>query len=158
MSVANSNNDPQSQFGEFRHLLRFAAPLIVNNLALAGMGLTDTIMAGRGLGPVALAAVSVGSSVWFLFFFIPMGILTAISPLSARYIGKDRPEMVGRYARQGFYLSLLLSVTIMAVLYWGAHPALAAIGIDESFRAPTGDYIRAILWGAPAMFAYLVLR
>ncbi|MEO0574849.1 MAG: MATE family efflux transporter [Pseudomonadota bacterium] len=158
MASVNAPTTEQSRTGEFRHLLKFAAPLIVNNLALAGMGLTDTIMAGRGLGPAALAAVAVGSSVWFLFFFIPMGILTAISPLSARHIGKGRPEMVGRYARQGFYLSLLLSAVIMAVLFFGARPALYAIGIDPEFRDVTADYIRAILWGAPAMFAYLVLR
>ncbi|MEM8548492.1 MAG: MATE family efflux transporter [Pseudomonadota bacterium] len=144
--------------GEVRRLLTLAAPLIINNLALAGMGLADTVMAGRGLGAAALAAVAVGSSAWFLFFFIPLGILTAISPIGARYIGAGQPTLIGRYLRQGGYLSQVIAAFIMAVIWFGAAPTLTAIGIDPEFRHLTVDYLRAIIWGAPAICAYLVLR
>ena len=41
-------------------LLRLAGPLIVNNLAVAGMQFADAVMAGR-IAATALAAVAVGS-------------------------------------------------------------------------------------------------
>lgn len=138
-------------------MLKLAGPLIANNLALAGMGVADTAMSGS-IGAEELAAVGVGSSVWMLFFLIGLGVLMAISPISARHIGGGRGHLIGRYARQGFWLSLVLSALVFAALFFGARSALAAIGIDESFRHITADYLRSIVWGAPAVFAYLVLR
>ncbi|MEO1582833.1 MAG: MATE family efflux transporter, partial [Pseudomonadota bacterium] len=61
---------------ELLRLIKLAAPLIVNNLALAGMGFADTVMSGE-IGATTLAAVGVGSSVWMLFFLMALGILMA---------------------------------------------------------------------------------
>jgi MATE family multidrug resistance protein len=44
-----------------RSILRFAGPLLVNNLVLAGMMLVNTVVAGR-LGPEPLGGVAVGGS------------------------------------------------------------------------------------------------
>ncbi|HEX5764967.1 MAG TPA: MATE family efflux transporter, partial [Woeseiaceae bacterium] len=56
-----------SWYAETKALLILAAPLIVNSLSIAGMQFADAVMAGR-LGAEALAAVAVGTSVWFLGF------------------------------------------------------------------------------------------
>ncbi|MEM7610947.1 MAG: MATE family efflux transporter [Pseudomonadota bacterium] len=142
---------------EIGGMLKLASPLIVNNLAIAGMGVADTVMSGK-IGARELAAVAVGSSVWMLFFLFALGVLMAISPISARHIGGGRGHLIGRYARQGFWLSLMLSSLVFVVLYFGSRAALTAIGIDEGFRDLTADYLRAIVFGAPAGFAYLALR
>ena len=142
---------------EMARLLRLGGPLIVNNLAIAGMNFADTAMAGR-LSARDLAAVAVGSSVWMVSFLFAMGILMAISPIAARHFGAGRPELIGRYVRQGLWLSIVISAFVIALLFLGAASALAAIGIDPEFRDTTVGYVRAIVWGAPGMFAYLVLR
>ena len=46
---------------QFVRILRLGGPLVVNNLAVAGMGFADAVMAGR-LGAESLAAVAVGGS------------------------------------------------------------------------------------------------
>ena len=69
-----------------KSLLRLGGPLIVNNLAVAGMQFADAVMAGR-LGADALAAVAVGGSIWFLGFSFCLGLLMAISPIAARHFG-----------------------------------------------------------------------
>ena len=88
-----------------KSLLRLGGPLIVNNLAVAGMQFADTIMAGR-LGADALAAVAVGGSVWMLGFSFCLGLLMAISPIVARHFGAGDHGQIGRYTRQGIYLGL----------------------------------------------------
>ncbi|MEX1267237.1 MAG: MATE family efflux transporter, partial [Woeseia sp.] len=70
--------------GETAALFRIAGPLIVNNLAIAGMQFADAVMAGR-LGAASLAAVAVGGSIWFLGFTLFLGLMMAISPIAARY-------------------------------------------------------------------------
>jgi MATE family multidrug resistance protein len=119
-------------------VLRLAGPLIINNLAIAGMQFADTVMAGR-LGAESLAAVAVGGSIWFMGFVLALGTLMAISPIAARHYGAGNPELIGRYTRQGIYLGI-------------------GIGSVLIFRGLTAGYVLAIVPGAPAIFTFLALR
>ncbi len=138
-------------------LLVLAAPLIVNNLSIAGMQAADAMMAGR-LGAEALAAVAVGGSVWFFMFTIVLGIMLAISPIVARYFGAGTPELIGRYTRQGLYLAIVISVPLIILVRMYIADVLAFLAIDEGFRDLTVEYVRTIVWGAPAIFMFLALR
>lgn len=142
---------------EFRALLGLAGPLIVNNLAIAGIHFADAIMAGR-LGAETLAAVAVGGSIWFFGFMICLGILMAISPIAARHFGAGNPELIGRYTRQGIYLGVFTAIVLIPTFYQFVGPVLGAIGIDPGFRGLTEGYVRAIVLGAPGIFVFLALR
>ncbi len=138
-------------------LLKLAGPLIVNNLSIAGMQFADTVMAGR-LGAEALAAVAVGSSVWFIGFMLLLGMQMAIAPIVARHMGAGDENLIGRYLRQGIYLGACASVPVILLAQFGVLPFLELIGIDPSFRETTADYVKAIAWGAPGIFIFLALR
>ncbi|MGI9202884.1 MAG: MATE family efflux transporter [Woeseiaceae bacterium] len=142
---------------ESRALLRLAGPLIVNNLSIAGMQFADAVMAGR-LGASSLAAVAVGGSVWFLGFTVCLGLMMAISPIAARYFGAGQPEMIGRYTRQGLWLAVVLSLSIFTFVQLFIEPVLVFVGIDVGFRETTINYVRAIVFGAPAICAFLAFR
>jgi MATE family multidrug resistance protein len=147
----------RNRLEEARALLRLAGPLIVNNLSIAGMQFADAVMAGR-LGAEALAAVAVGGSVWYLGFTVCLGLLMAISPIAARHYGAGEHELIGRYTRQGLWLALVLGLTIFTLAQTVVQPALEFIRIDDEFRDVTVDYVRAIMFGAPAICAFLALR
>ncbi len=142
---------------ETRKLLVLGAPLIVNNLSIAGMQAADAMMSGR-LGAKALAAVAVGGSVWFFMFTVVLGIMLAISPIVARYWGAGTPELIGRYTRQGLYLALAISVPVIVFVRSSIGDVLTALAIDEEFRELTVEYVRTIVWGAPAIFMFLAFR
>jgi len=138
-------------------LLRLGGPMIVNNLAVAGMGFADAVMAGS-LGARELAAVAVGSSFWFLGFTLCLGILMAISPIVARHFGAGNFDLIGRYTRQGLYLAVLMGVPLTLLGQFAAAPLLAKFGIDPEFRDLTVGYVGAIVYGAPGIFIFLALR
>ena len=138
-------------------ILRLGGPLVVNYLAVAGMGLADTLMSGR-LGATSLAAVAVGNSVWMLNFTACLGVLMAISPIISRLYGAGEHHKIGRYTRHGMYLGLVLGVTVLLVGRSVVHLVLEAMSIDAGFRALTVDYTRALLFGAPGIFIFLALR
>lgn len=140
-----------------RSILRLGGPLIVNYLAVAGMGLADTLMSGR-LGASSLAAVAVGNSVWMLNFTACLGILMAISPIIARLYGAGQLRKVGRYTRHGMYLGLVLGVIVLLVGRSLMQTALEVMSIDAGFRDLTLEYTRAVLFGAPGIFIFLALR
>ncbi len=138
-------------------LLRLAGPLMVNNLAVAGMQFADAVMAGS-LGARELAAVAVGGSFWFLGFSLSLGILMAISPIVARHFGAGNFDLIGRYTRQGIYLSVIMGIPIILAGQFAAAPLLERFGIDPDFRDLTVGYVGAITYGAPGIFIFLALR
>ena len=137
--------------------LRIAGPLIVNNLAIAGMQFADAVMAGR-LGAAALASVAVGASVWFLGFTLMLGLMMAISPIAARHFGAGNKALIGRYTRHGLWISLILGTGLLLLARLFAGPVLSWIGIDAGFRDTTIGYVHAIMFGAPAIGAFLAFR
>jgi len=142
---------------ETRTLMKLAGPLIVNNLSIAGMQFADAVMAGK-LGATALAAVAVGSSVWFLFFMLLLGLMMAISPIASRLLGAGKQGLIGRYTRQGIYLAVALSIPVIILSETAVPTMLDVLGIDDSFRATTAAYVASIAWGAPGIFVFLALR
>lgn len=142
---------------ELRSLLRVAGPLIINNLAIAGIHFSDAVMAGQ-LGASQLAAVAVGGSVWMLAFVFCLGILMALTPIVSRLVGAGDMAKVGRYVRQAFWLSQVLGITILVLTQLLIGPVLTYIGIDAEFRDLAIGYIQAIMFAIPAMCAFLVFR
>lgn len=152
--IAISANEFKTQA---KSLLRLGGPLMVNNLAVAGMQFADAVMAGS-IGARELAAVAVGGSFWFLGFTLCLGILMAISPIVSRHFGAKNFNLIGRYTRQGIYLSLLMGIPMILLGQYVAAPALESFGIDPEFRDLTVEYVGAITYGAPAIFIFLALR
>ena len=142
---------------ESRSLLKLAGPLIMNNLAIAGMQFADAIMAGQ-IGARELAAVAVGGSVWYLGFTLCLGLMMAISPIAARLYGAGKAALIGRYTRQGLWLAAILGVVFFLVVQTFAGAALSLVRIDNEFRELATGYVEAIVYGAPAILAFLALR
>jgi MATE family, multidrug efflux pump len=154
MTIFTSSSNWRTEAGA---LFRLSGPLIVNNLSIAGMQFADAVMAGQ-LGARALAAVAVGASVWFLGFTLLLGLMMAISPIAARHYGAGEPALIGRYTRHGLWIALLLGSTLILLAYSLGAPILTGVGIDEGFRQITLDYLLSIIWGAPAICAFLAFR
>jgi MATE family multidrug resistance protein len=139
-----------------RSILRFAGPLLVNNVVLAGMMLVNTVVAGR-LGPEPLAGVAVGGSYYQMFWLFGLGVLMSISPIVAHAYGAGRDEEVGRRFRQGVWLALLLAVPLVAALAC-VKPLLGWFGTDARAIPHAAGYVFAMCFGMPAMLVFLAHR
>ncbi|MEX1994692.1 MAG: MATE family efflux transporter [Steroidobacteraceae bacterium] len=139
-----------------RSILRLAGPLVVNNLVLAGMMLTNTIVAGR-LGSEPLAGVAVGGSYYQLFWMFGLGVLMSISPLAAHAYGGGRDAEVGQRFRQGIWLALMLAVPLVGLLAC-VEPLLTWFGTDARAIPHAAGYVYAMCFGMPAMLVFLAHR
>ncbi|HUG04757.1 MAG TPA: MATE family efflux transporter [Steroidobacteraceae bacterium] len=139
-----------------RAILRLAGPLCVNNLVIAGMMLTNTLMAGR-LGAAPLAGVAVGGSYYQMFWLFGLGVLMSISPLAAHAYGGGRDLEVGRRFRQGIWLALMLAVPLVSGLACVV-PVLRWFGTDAEAIPHAAGYVYAMCFGMPAMLVYLAHR
>lgn len=66
---------------ELSALARLAAPAVITQLAQMGMGVLDTVMAGR-VSAEDLAGVALGGNVIWPTMLLLMGLLMALTPTS----------------------------------------------------------------------------
>lgn len=133
---------------ELRANLRLAAPLIAAQLSFVSMGTVDTIFAGR-LGASELAAVAVGSNVWFLMFVMFMGLGMAVSPIVAQRVGAQQlPDEIGHFLRGALSLSLLLGLIWLLLTLLAARPVLGLLQLDVRTTGFAVAYLRALAWAA----------
>ena len=141
---------------EVRATLALAAPIVLAQLAQMSMSFVDVVMVGR-LGTEAMAAIVLGSTVYFTLALVCVGVLVAVQPTVAQAVGAGDDALAGRGARQGLWLATLLGVPFTLALGY-AEPALAATGQDAATAALAADYIGAIRWGFVPNLWFTALR
>ncbi|MDZ7704619.1 MAG: MATE family efflux transporter [Trueperaceae bacterium] len=146
----------QTTLWSIRRTVLLALPIVLAQLAQVSMTFVDTLMVGR-LGPDALAAIALGSSIYSLVMMVCMGVLFAISPQVSQAYGADDVAMIGRATRQGLWLAL--GLTVVAVLvFQNAGAGLLWMGQDPEIAVLTAGYLRAISWGFVATLGLIALR
>lgn len=148
---------PASTFAQhLRRTASLAAPLSAGHLATGLIGFVDSVIAGRH-GTTTLAAVSVGTALFWLPMMIPMGTLMALPPSVSQLQGQGRDSAIGPLFRQALWLAAGLGV-LMFVLLSLLPLALAPMGIDHDIREGAADFLQGIRWGVPALTLYLCMR
>lgn len=141
---------------EIRATLALATPLVGANLAQMTMQVTNIVMVGH-VGPTALAAAGLGSSIFATLLMICQGVLSAVTPLAAHAIGADDHLAAGRIAGAGLIIAAVLVVPVMAVFTLA--PALFIhVGYAPGLASEIGRFLRVARWAAPAFLASSVLR
>jgi len=141
---------------EVRHSARLAAPLAAGHLSHGLVGFVDTVVAGRH-GTTTLAAVAVGTALFWLPMMLPMGTLMALPPSVSQLDGARRRDQIGPLWRQSLWLAVGLGALLFAlitVLPW----MLAPMGIAPDIIPGATDFLHAIRWGIPAFTLYLCMR
>ena len=124
----------QSHSAHLRDIFRIGVPLIGGHLAQFAIGLTDTIMIGW-YGVEELAALVLGSSMFFLIFLVGSGFAWAVMPLVA---AAHDAQTIRRVTRMGLWLSSLFGVLCIPIM-WFASPLLQMMGQEEK-------YLKVSLW------------
>nr|WP_218948677.1 MATE family efflux transporter [Acinetobacter sp. YH16031] len=131
-------------------------PILVTQFSQAGLGLIDTIMAGR-LSPTDLAAIAVGVGLWIPVMLLFSGIMIATTPLVAEAKGARTPEKIATIARQSLWVALILGV-IAGLVLQVLPLTLPLLGVPESLQPKAGLFLHAIGFGMPAVTMYAALR
>lgn len=148
---------PARRFGdELRSSARLAAPLIAGHVSTGLIGLVDALIAGRH-GTATLAAVSVGTALFWLPLLVPMGTLIAVPASVSQLDGGGRRDEIGPLFRQALWLALAMGLGMFVFL--SAIPlALGAFGIAPEIRPGATAFVHGIRWGVPALSLFLCMR
>ncbi len=137
-------------------LLRLSIPIILAQLAQSSMAFVDTVMAGQ-VGATDLAAVALGSSIWFPLSLFQLGLLSALTPIVAQAHGGNNPATIRHTTPQGIYLGLISGVVIMLLLQH-ADIILPLLHTQAELIPLVHAYLHGTAWGFPAVGICFALR
>jgi MATE family multidrug resistance protein len=107
---------------EFKTNIRLATPVVMGSLGHVLVGLADDIMVGV-LGPVQLAATSLGNSLVFIAISIGIGFSFALTPLIAEADGENDIQKGRSVFQHGILLNTSLGIVMFIMLLF-AEPIL----------------------------------
>lgn len=141
---------------ELRHLLRLALPIVLTQLSQMGMGVADTIMAGR-YGAADLAGVALGGNLFWPTIMLLAGVIMAVVPSVSQLHGGGRQAGAGEVVRQAAWIAAAGGV-LLIVFYRNARGLLQFIGVDPQAIPIATGYLEALSWGTLPLLGYFTLR
>jgi MATE family, multidrug efflux pump len=141
---------------EFRPMFTLAVPVVMAELGWMTMGIVDTLMVGR-IGPEAIGAVGIGSSLFMAICIFAMGLLLGLDTLVSHAFGAGRIDECHRWLAYGVALSLLLSIPITIIIL-ALSSALSGWGLDPAVLRLTQPYLDVLAWSIPPLLLYASFR
>ena len=121
MSLVPVQNEPMTSLkrprfaDNARSLMRLATPLIMGQIAVVGMTVTDIYIAGQ-VDADTLAALQLGGSVWSLINLMVIGIMIANSPIIGNFWGARQFDRVSFQFQQVLWLALPIGLVVVGAV------------------------------------------
>lgn len=135
-------------------MLLFAVPMILGNLLQQCYNVADTLIAGRFLGPGALA--SVGSSFTLMTFLtsILIGLAMGSSAVFSIRFGQKDYDSLKESIFTSFLLIGVLTILLNAGAFFLLDQILRLLQIPKELLEMMQEYLTVIFWGITAVFLY----
>ena len=137
-------------------MLSLAAPVVIAELGWMTMGLVDTLMVGA-LGPEAIGAVGLSSSLFFAVAIFAMGLLLGLDALVSQAFGAGRLDECHAWLVHGVVLALALAIPTTVLLY-GLSAALPYSGLHPAILRLAPPYLNVVVWSTAPLLLYFAFR
>jgi len=131
-------------------LWEFSIPAIIGMLVNALYNIISRIFVGRGVGSIAIAAVTVGLPIMTLIAAVAMLIGIGATALISIRLGEQKHEEVEKIAGNAALLLILSSLLLTGVYFLFADPLLRLFGASPEVLPYARDYISIIMLGSVA--------
>ena len=138
-----------------RSLFFLSLPIVITNLLQVAYNLADTFWLGR-FSTEALAAISLGFPLVYLFISLGLGLTVAGSVLVAQHTGAEQPGEAEYAASQTVVFTVLAGLTIGVVGFAFIDELLQVFGAEPAVLTLATDYMRIITAGLPFLFGFTV--
>ena len=139
----------------WRHILRFALPVLAGSLLQQLYNTVDTIIVGNFSGEAALSAVGTTGSFAFLFLALATGFSAGNGVIVAQHYGAGDEEQVRANASTGILLMMGMGLLATAAGLLVARPAYTYfVAVPEELLELTLQYFRVYMLGLMFQFGY----
>ena len=141
---------------ELKRILALMIPLYLANLMNIGMGVIDTIVAGRA-GTADLAAVALGCSVTAPIMVSVGAILSILGPMVSRLLGAGAEGRVGALLCSAKALAVVLVFVELLFLYAGSY-IFPLVTESAQLAAEAQRYLYYVMLAVPASLLMRVVQ
>lgn len=141
-----------------KDILRLALPSIVSNITVPLLGLVDLAIAGH-IGPARyIAAISVGSMIFNVIYWLMGFLRMGTSGMTGQAFGACDVRGVRLLLRRSLSLSLVIAVAFLLLQWPLREVSLAMINPSADVWSLATTYFNIVIWGAPAMLSLYSLN
>lgn len=111
--------------------LKLAIPVIISQLGHTLVQTADSIIVGHFAGTVALAAVSLVSSIFMITLVIGIGISYGLTPLIAQKNGRKEYDECGKLLSNSLLINIITGILLYIIVHFGS-----LLAIDHLNQSP----------------------
>ncbi|WP_353248769.1 MATE family efflux transporter [Salinisphaera sp. T31B1] len=137
--------------------MRLALPVLGAQLAQVAMSTVDVAMSGHA-SALDLAAVSVGSSLWFPLVLFMIGTLMGLTPIVAQHVGARRFSAIRPSVHQALWVALAMGLLCALATRTLAMPLFEFMSVPSDVAVLAARYLQGVSLGLPAIALYETLR
>jgi MATE family multidrug resistance protein len=100
---------------EFAALLTLAFPIIVSSILLFALNVEDQLVVGHLLKKEDLAAVAIGTTYFNLFWYMLIGLMSAVDTFTAQSYGTKSYSDVGLWSQRGLFVCLVACIPFILI-------------------------------------------
>ena len=153
--VNDVNGKSMTEGAPWKHILRFALPVLAGSLLQQLYNTVDSIVVGNFSGETALSAVGTTGSFAFLFLALATGLSAGNGVLVAQHYGAGDEKQVRANASTGILLMLGMGLLSTVVGLMVSRPAYThLVAVPEEFLELTIQYFRIYTLGLIFQFGY----
>jgi MATE family multidrug resistance protein len=142
--------------GECRALFAIAGPMLIAQLAQAGTGVVDTVMAGH-YSATDLAAIAIGYNIWLPLYLVFIGVMLGATTIIAQDFGAGRVQAIRDSLPQALWLALGVGLVAAPLCFFSA-PLLGLLQLAPDTEQRSLGYLQAVAFGLPAAAIFQALR
>jgi putative MATE family efflux protein len=129
----------------FVNMARIAWPIILQQLAFAGLNMLGVVLVGQK-GEASVAAVGLASQMAFLLNLVHFGIISGAAMFTAQFWGKQDIPNLRRVLGLCLIIATFASLTFLFLSQFYPEAILRIYSEDEVVIALGRDYIRTFSW------------
>lgn len=143
--------DSSKMFGEEnvgKLLFRFSIPIILSMLISELYSMVDTLFVGNVVGAESIGALGLVFPIQRIIIALSMMIALGTSTAFSRANGSKDKEKAVSIVNNGFSLSILIMLTLTAVVYTFREQILIFLGASDAILPHALDYLSIIIFGS----------
>jgi MATE family multidrug resistance protein len=141
---------------EFKTNLKLATPVVLGSLGHMLVGLADDMMVGV-IGPVELAATSLGNSLVFIAISIGLGFSFALTPLVSEADGESDFEKGRKLYHHSLVLNIIIGIVMFGLLLV-AKPLLYQLKQQEEVVVLAISYFKIVALSMSPMMLFQSMK
>ncbi|MBU2563294.1 MAG: polysaccharide biosynthesis C-terminal domain-containing protein, partial [Actinobacteria bacterium] len=128
-------------------LFKFSAPAVIGMVTGALYNIVDTVFVGRGVGSLAIAALSIVLPIQLIMIGIGTMIGVGSASIISRALGRNRKDIARNVFGNAVVLNFLISAFCMVFIYIFMDKFLVFFGASAQVLPYARDYTRIVLAG-----------